>query len=97
MKPGRQMGLEKDQGRKAKGLHQVLSTGVNQGGVASGWGLCQEPRGAGSETTAGVQPSWPECVSLARLKHDGAAARVLYLPTRKGAIRSKGGLRGGGL
>lgn len=34
------MGLEEDQGRKAKGLHQVLSTGVDQGGEASGWGLC---------------------------------------------------------
>ena len=71
MKPGRQMGLDEDQGRKAKGLHQVFSIGVDQGGEASGWGLHQGPRGAESEATAGVQLSWPECVSLPRFKHDG--------------------------
>ena len=73
------MGLDEDQGRKAKRLHQVFSTGVDQGGEASGWGLHQGPRGAGSEATAGVQLSWPECVSLARLKHDGVLLPEFFI------------------
>lgn len=51
-------------------------------------GPAQGPRGAGSEAT--VQPSWPECVLLARLAAEGYCSQSSYLPTRKGAGRNKG-------
>ena len=97
MKPGRQMGLDEDQGRKAKRLHQVFSTGVDQGGEASGWGLHQGPRGAGSEATAGVQLSWPECVSLARLKHDGVLLPEFFISLPGKELVGVRGSWGGGV
>ena len=92
------MGLDEDQGRKAKGLHQVFSTGVDQGGEASGWGLHQGPRGAESEATAGVQRSWPECVSLPRFKHDGVLLPEFFISLPgKELVGIRGSWGGGGL
>ena len=63
MKPGRQMGLEEDQGRKAKGLHQVLSTGVDQGGQTLSPGVILRLQdGMYVQTYPGV---WSYCQQLA--------------------------------